>query len=281
MFSSLRDTNLKRAAALVKRFDTSRKVWLDGYQFTACAFGRTKEREREAAMRAEDVDAVRGLRLFEGVEPKHVDAILKVSFLQRFPAHVELVREGDPADFLHVVVEGQVEIFSAYRDRETTVAVIGPGHSFITAAVVLDRIYLKSARSLTSARVLLIPADSVRRCFAEDAAFARSIAVDLALAYRSVVKEVKNQKLRTGLERLANWLLVQHQSAGRAQRFDLPFEKKVLASRLGMAPEVLSRSFGSLAAYHVRVDGPSIEILDPDALRGLAKPTPTIDDAAT
>lgn len=232
-------------------------------------------------MRAEDIDAVRGLRLFGGVDQKHIDTMLRVSFLQRFPAHVELVREGDPADFLHVVVDGQVEIFSAYRDRETTVAVIGPGHSFITAAVVLDRIYLKSARSLTSARVLLIPADAVRRCFGEDAAFARAIANDLAIAYRSVVKEVKNQKLRSGLERLANWLLVQHAEAGHAARFNLPFEKKVLASRLGMAPEVLSRSFASLGAYHVRVDGPAIEILNPEALRKLAKPTPTIDDPAT
>lgn len=229
-------------------------------------------------MRSEDIETLRPLPLFQGVDLKHVDAMLRVSFLQRFPDHVELIREGDPADFLHVVVDGQVEIFSAYRERETTVAVIGPGHSFITAAVVLDRIYLKSARSLTSARVLLIPADAVRRCFDEDAAFARSIAVDLAIAYRGLVKEVKNQKLRSGLERLANWLLVQHSQAGHAPRFDLPFEKKVLASRLGMAPEVLSRSFSSLGAYNVRVDGRSIEIADPDALRKLAKPSRTIDD---
>lgn len=232
-------------------------------------------------MRAEDIDTVRSLRLFAGVEDRQVEALLKVSFLQRFPAHVELVREGDAADFLHVVVEGQVEIFSAYRDRETTVAVLGPGHSFITAAVVLDRIYLKSARSLMAARVLLMPADAVRSTFARDAAFARAIAVDLAIAYRSVVKEVKNQKLRSGLERLANWLLVQHAQAGGTPRFVLPFEKKVLASRLGMAPEVLSRAFASLAAYRVRVDGPTIEIQDADALRGLAKPTPTIDDPAS
>ena len=57
------------------------------------------------------------------------------------------------------------------------------------------------------------------------------------------------------------------------------FEKKVLASRLGMAPEVLSRSFASLAPYEVTVRGPMIEIKDVDALRGLAKPTSTMDDA--
>jgi CRP/FNR family transcriptional regulator, transcriptional activator FtrB len=232
-------------------------------------------------VRPEDMDTVRGLPLFAGVDQKQVDALLKGSFLQRFPNHVELVREGEPADFLHVVVEGQVEIFSAYRDRETTIAVVGPGHCFITAAVMLDRIYLKSARTLTAARVLLIPADAVRRCFADDAAFARCIATDLASAYRGLVKEVKNQKLRSGLERLANWLLSQLEAKGGAARFELPFEKKVLAARLGMAPEVLSRSFAALVAYDVHVDGPSIHIRDATALRTLARPTPTIDDPTT
>ncbi len=229
-------------------------------------------------MRSDEFDNVRGLRIFCGVDATHVDAMLRVSFLQRFPLGVELVREGEPADFLHVIVAGKVEVFSGYRDRETTVAVLGPGQCFIMAAVVLDRIYLKSARSLTPAQILLIPADAVRRCFAEDAAFARSVATDLAFAYRMVVKELKNQKLRSGLERLANWLLAHHAEIGGDLRFELPFEKKVLAARLGMAPEVLSRAFLALMPYKVKVTGPFIEIRDVEALRTLARPTPTIDD---
>ncbi|MFN3745341.1 MAG: cyclic nucleotide-binding domain-containing protein [Hyphomicrobiaceae bacterium] len=229
-------------------------------------------------MRSEEIEEMRRLPLFADVDPAQTDALLRVSFLQRFPAAVELAREGDPADFLHVVVDGQVEVFSAYRDRETTVSVLGPGHSFIVAAVVLDRVYLKSARTLSPARVLLIPADAVRRAFAVDAAFARALAVELAYAYRGLVKELKNQKLRSSLERLANWLLAQNAETGAKGRFTLPFEKKVLASRLGMAPEVLSRSFASLVPYKVIVRGPEVEIKDIEALRILAKPKATIDD---
>lgn len=232
-------------------------------------------------MRAEDIELVRHERIFAGVEASEVETMLQASFLQRFPAHLDLVREGEPADFLHVVIEGQVEVFASYRDRETTVAVVGAGNCFITAAVVLDRIYLKSARTLTSARILLIPASVVRGCFERDGAFARSLARDLALAYRSVVKELKNQKLRSGIERLANWLLVAHTEAGGGATFKLPFEKKILASRLGLAAEVLSRAFGTLAAYGVHVSGATIEISDLDALRQLAKPVATIDDAST
>lgn len=229
-------------------------------------------------MRAEDIESMKSLRLFAGVDPRRVDEMLKSSYLQRFPAGLELVREGEPADFLHVIVDGSIEVFSTYLDRETTVAVLGPGQCFIMAAVILDRIYLKSARSLTPARILLIPADNVRRHFGEDAAFSRCIASDLAEAYRMVVKELKNQKLRSGLERLANWLLSHHAALANPKSFELPFEKKVLASRLGMAPEVLSRTFAALASYHVKVTGTSVTIRDVDALRQLAKPVATIDD---
>ena len=63
-----------------------------------------------------------------------------------------------------------------------------------------------------------------------------------------------------------------------AGKLTFPFDKKVLASRLGMAPEVLSRCFASLAAYDVVVQGPSVRINDFDVLRKLAQPSPTIDD---
>jgi CRP/FNR family transcriptional activator FtrB len=232
-------------------------------------------------VRTEDQVEMRSLPLFAGVSASHVDQLLRLSFLQRFPAHVELVREREPADFLHVIVDGQVEVFAVHRDRETTVSVLGPGQSFIVAAVVLDKIYLKSARALSPSRILMIPADAVRRCFNEDAAFARALAVELALAYRGVVKELKNQKLRSSLERLANWLLARDIESGSTGRFTIPFDKKVLASRLGMAPEVLSRTLAALAPYDVIVNGPTIQLNDVAALRKLAHPSPTIDDPAS
>jgi CRP/FNR family transcriptional regulator, transcriptional activator FtrB len=228
-------------------------------------------------MRSQDLEEMRRIPFFGGVETAQVESMLRGAFLQRFPAHVELIQTGEPADFLHVIVEGTVEMFSGHRDRETTLGVSGPGDSFILAAVLFDRPYLQSARALVASRILMVPADAVRQAFATDAGFARSVAENLALAYRGVIKELKNQKLRSGLERLANWLLTHDAETGSKGQFDLPFDKRVLAARLGMAPEVLSRSFAALSAYHVVVQGPSITIRDVAALRKLAQPCSTID----
>jgi CRP/FNR family transcriptional regulator, transcriptional activator FtrB len=229
-------------------------------------------------MRDTDRDEIRGLPLLAGMAPESVETLLRPAFLQRFPGGVDLIGEGEPADFLHLIVEGKVEVFARHNGRETTVSVLRPGRTFILAAVITDRPNLKSVRSLMPCRILMMPAEVVRQVFATDVAFARNLTLELAAAYRDVVKELKNQKLRPTLERLANWLLREDIEQDGRGRIELPFEKKVLAARLGVAPEVLSRTFGSLRAYGVAVDGKTITLGDVAALRSLAKPTELIDD---
>jgi CRP/FNR family transcriptional activator FtrB len=232
-------------------------------------------------MRSQDLEEMRRIPFFRNIEAGQAGAMLRGAFLQRFPAHVELIHTGEPADFLHVLVEGMVEMFSAHHDRETTLGVSGPGDSFILAAVLFDQPYLQSARALVPSRILMLPADAVRQAFDADAGFARAAAENLAFAYRDLVRELKNQKLRSGLERLANWLLAHDAQNGSRGHFELPFDKKVLAARLGMAPEVLSRSFATLSAYQVMVHGPSVVIQDVAALRKLARPCPMVDGYPT
>ena len=98
-----------------------------------------------------------------------------------------------------------------------------------------------SARTLEKSRIALIPSQDVRAAFDADQRFARAIVSELAQCYRSVIKAHKNLKLRTSLERLANYLLQQRVHSDDVAEFDLRFEKRRLASMLGMTPENLSR----------------------------------------
>lgn len=232
-------------------------------------------------MRTEDIDQVRTLPLLRTMAEHNLSTLLQGAFLQRFPVHVELIREGEPADFLHVIVDGQVELYARYRGRETTITVLNSPSCFILAAVMLDRPYLKSARVLSPSRILLIPVESVRSMFTIDNAFARAISHELSFAFRGLVKELKNQKLRSTIERLAAWLVRFNSEHGLNNEIILPFDKKVLASRLGMVPEVLSRTFVNLKDYGVKVEGPRITIGDLQALQKLASPDDLIDDPAS
>ena len=58
----------------------------------------------------------------------------------------------------------------------------------------------------------------------------------------------------------------------------LPYDKRTLASLLGMTPENLSRAFNTLRPYGVDVSGSDIRLGELDDLRQLAKPNALIDD---
>lgn len=232
-------------------------------------------------MRDTDADIVRTLPLFRDMDQAHFKAVIGAGYMQRFPHRVVLIHQGQRPDFLHVLVEGSVEFFSASGGRETTLSLLSPPGAFILAAVVLDQLYLKSARTTGESAVVLIPAAAVREVFNEDPAFARAVVGELALRYRTIVKDLKNQRLRTGIERLANWILAYSEAAGRPGRFTLPMEKRALAGLLGMRAENLSRGFAEIAEHGVSVHGAIVEVHDIAALRAFARPDPLIDDPAT
>jgi len=228
-------------------------------------------------MRMSEISLVRDLPLFHEVADSHFELLTQAALLQRFPPHVTLIHEGALPDFLHIVVDGTVELFATHNDCETTIDIVRPVTTFILAAVIRDEVYLKSARTLTESRILMLPAKSVRDVFSQDAAFARAVVNELALRYRGIVRALKNEKLRTSPERLANWLLKADKQQGETGRISLDCDKRTLASQLGMAPENFSRNLSLLAKHGVRNDGGNITIESHAELAAYARPTPLID----
>jgi CRP/FNR family transcriptional activator FtrB len=229
-------------------------------------------------MKSSDLERVRSLQLFAGCADDTFRRITAGAYLQRFPAGTTLLLEGDRVDFLYVLLDGLVELEGTWNDKETTLSVLRPVSTFVLAAVVLDADGLMSARTIERSDILMLSGDALRREMKTDAALAAAVAEELAGCYRGLVRTLKNQKLRGGVERLANYLITQRHKQGGAPTFTLPHEKRVLASLLGMTPENLSRAFATLADYGVEVAGPQVTITRPVVLDRLAKPTPLIDN---
>ena len=86
------------------------------------------------AAKREEIDFLRELRLFRGMAEDNFEALLQPAFLQRFPPHVVLIRQGDPADFLHIVLDGLLEHFAVHEQREYGLFLSGPGEVFPLAS---------------------------------------------------------------------------------------------------------------------------------------------------
>lgn len=234
-------------------------------------------------MRAAEKPEIAALPLFAAMDPAQREGIFSAAFLQVFPATLKLFDIGEKPDFLHILIDGQVELFASNGDRTTTMAIIRPVRSFILAAAYTDQPYLMSARTLSASRILMIPSGLIREAIDNDRALMQGAMTELSHGFRYFVRALTDMKLRQSVERLGNYLLVESDERGRAFQFEIPVEKRTLASLLGMTPENLSRAFGALAAHGVNVDGSIVQIVDREKLTAFAKPDmfPAHDDTSS
>lgn len=228
-------------------------------------------------MRTAEKPEIAALPFFASMAPEVREQIFAASFLQVFPPALNLFDAGQKPDFLHILIDGLVELFTGNGDRTTTMAIIRPVHSFILAAAYTDQPYLMSARTLSASRIMMIPSALIRDAIDNDRALMQSAMKELAFGFRYFVRALTDMKLRQSVERLGNFILLESADRGGAAQFDLPVEKRTLASLLGMTPENLSRAFSALAAHGGVVSGNTVQITDAEKLAAFARPDPFLD----
>lgn len=222
-------------------------------------------------MKPTDLAEIRRLSLFRDMSQQSYEHLTRGVYVQHFPEGLTMIRQGEPADFLHILLHGQVELFASWEGRETTMAVIKPIGTFILAATIRDAPCLMSARTLERSRIMLLPSTNLRQAFRDDFGFAHAIMDELAGCYRAVVRHAKGLKLRNSRERIASYLMRQARLAGDVRSYQLPVEKRLLASYLGMTAENLSRALRGLEDDGLKIDGTRVIITDPVKLMKIAR----------
>ena len=92
-----------------------------------------------------------------------------------------------------------------------------------------------------------------------------------SLHLHRLVEQIEALKAQTGAQRVAEFLvgLCKDRDAAGRRTIVLPYDKALIAGRLGMKPESLSRAFQRLRDYGVRIDSNKAEIADIETLRRL------------
>lgn len=229
-------------------------------------------------LRTSEVDAIRSRPPFSEMNQTGFEQMVGASYLQRFPAGTQLIEEGDPAEMLHILLEGTVDLYGHYKDKESTLILMQPVRAFILAAVVHDLPYLMSARTLTPVRILMIPATLTHELLTNDHAFYAAMLRELASEFRRTLKSLKSRKLRNSTERVAAFLLELQQAQGGGDTIALPADRKTIASYLGMTRENLSRSLQMIGDHGAAVRGNEVVLRDPGKLRAHAALSPLMDD---
>jgi CRP/FNR family transcriptional regulator, transcriptional activator FtrB len=227
-------------------------------------------------------DLVAAVPLFERLDEALRKRIEAISELLGVEEGEVLSHQGAMPEYLHILLEGQVALTSTAADGTTAVVeVVHPVGHFVLASVLTELPYLMTARTVTRSRLLAIDAVALLRLVASEPSLANTLLRSVSREFRTMVRQVRDLKLRTAAQRLGCYLLarVKDGEAIRAE-FRLPFDKGLLAARLGCRQENLSRAFAALRAYGVETHGSRVILHDIPRLKELAAPDDLSDPDA-
>ena len=223
---------------------------------------------RRVGLEDRDLAVIARVPLFAGLGASGLADLLADALVRRFPRNALLFLEGEPAGQFYVVLDGWVRLYRQTADgRESVIALFARGDSFAEAVMFLGGTFPVSGAVVDEARLLVVPAEPFCRALQTDNALCFKMMASMALHLRRLVGQIEQLTVRSSTERLAQFLLKLAGAGAESAIVHLPYDKGLVAARLGMQPETLSRALARLRRLGVETTGRRVAIRDVDALR--------------
>ena len=217
------------------------------------------------------------LRIFRDVAPANLGPLIKQCGVMSAPRGTTIIERGARLPGVFGLAYGSVKLGLRGQDGEERVLqLVSPGQTFGEAKSLLGRPGHREAIALADSKLVVIPVAAIFALMDREPRFARTMALLLAERTLEMLAEVESAMQR-GAQRLAAYLGALAESpegngngnGGTLVR--LPVSKTLVAARLGVKKETLSRLLRQFAAEGViEVSRREISILDRDALTKLS-----------
>lgn len=220
---------------------------------------------------AGDLQIITRIAVFRGLKPETVEHIISPAVGVMLKPHEPLFRQGEPATAFFIMIDGWVKLYRiTLSGEETVIHVLTKGDSFAEAVAFTGRRYPATAEAVSDSRIVRIPADHVVRCIRESPDIALAMIASTSQHLHHLVEQVEQLKAQSGVQRVAEFLVsLAPVDTGRYE-ISLPYDKVLIAARLGLKPESLSRAFAKLRSVGVDIHASHVEIRDVAKLRKLA-----------
>ncbi len=226
---------------------------------------------KQAFNRLELVSEFREIPLFSMLDDEQLLKIVTRVTRVKLDAGEILFCQGDHAESFYLLRKGQMQLYLESPDgQEKVIDVVHGGQLFAEAVTFFEgQVYPVNAQAMQYCELLSVNInifrgilkESVDTCFNMLAAMCRRLHVQL--------KEIDNLSLHNATYRLAyHFLKSVPEDAGEDTHIVLHYPKSVLASRLSIKPETLSRILAQLKHQEIiEVRGNEIVLHKIEALR--------------
>lgn len=215
-----------------------------------------------------DVMALGRMRLFSALDQTALRRLAGRVQIRVAEKGDVIFHQGDSADRFYGVLSGWIKVYRATTGGEEAVlGVFGSGETFAEAAMFLDARFPATAATVETCRLARFDRALIEEEISRDARFGLSMLGAISHHLHAMTLQVEQLKTRNSEQRLARFLLSLCPKDAAAARISLPYEKALIAARLGMKPESLSRALAKLGSAGIAVEGDTVHVTDIPALR--------------
>ncbi len=217
---------------------------------------------------------LRNVPVFRDVDERTLHGLAAIATLVVVPENTVLCQQGIQADRLLVLIDGQVALENTTPSGASAVVeVVRTGGHLMLSAVLSGLPGLMSARTVTAAKLVGLEAEGLRSLLHREVSLAAALLRAEAVEFGAMVRQVCDLKLRTTAQRLGCYLLaLTEETKANTVSLRLPFDKRLLAARLGCRQENLSRAFAALRRMGVETHGARVILHDIASLRDYSAP---------
>jgi CRP-like cAMP-binding protein len=228
--------------------------------------------QRRTGVGEDDLELLSRVPLFSGLPREATISLLADSSVRRYPRNTMLFLQGDPATRFFAVFDGWVKLFRQTPDgHETVIGVFTRGETFAEAAIFTTGIFPVNATAAEDARLLVIPAPGFLRQLGENSDLSRNMLGAMSRRLHRLVQLVEQLTVQSAAQRLAAFLVQLAPAEEGSTVVHLPLDKSLVAARLGMQPETLSRSFAKLRQHGIVTHEKDVTIPDLAALKEISE----------
>jgi CRP-like cAMP-binding protein len=185
--------------------------------------------------------------LFCQLTPGELATVVSHATTQQLgPAQI-VFRQGEVAAHFFLVASGQVRLYRVSPSgEEKVIELIGPGGLFAEAVSFMGSRYPVHAATVDQVRLVRFAFEDLNRALHESPGLAFRMMGSMAMRIHGLINEIDHLACGSAGQRLVYYLLDLLREAPEPPRIHLRAPKNVIASRVGIKPETLSRLLARL-----------------------------------
>lgn len=213
---------------------------------------------------------LRDLPFFEGMEEVCLHDFFSQASIHEYQKNHTLLRIGDAAEKLYIIISGWVKIYRLTSEGEESVlALFTRGDVFGEASIFNGANYPFSAEIAEDAKLMEISGSFLRTRAKASSSITQKVMESMSREMTKLQMENEHLAIMTAPQRVGCLLLqLSSDMLGKGGTFTFPYDKSLAASRLGMKAETFSRALAQLKPVGVTVRGSEIAIESYERLVG-------------